>query len=101
HLLAHELTHTLQQAESNLVQAGGLRLSQPNEPMEQEAEAIASQITRKNASGVSRYPLAVARQADAGVPAGSGLEERATRPASKDVIRALEKPDPIGGVGDY
>src|SRR5262249_35140987 len=88
-LLAHELTHTVQQAESNQVlrEAGVLRLSQPDEPMEREAEVVAG--------SVSQYPLAVARQADAGVPAGSGLEERAARPASKEVIRALEKPDPI------
>ena len=103
HLLAHELTHTVQQAESNLVlrEPGVLRLSQPDEPMEQEAEAIAGQFSRKNAIVFSHYPHAVARQTDAGVSAGSGLEERAVRPTSKEVIRALEKPDPIAGVGDY
>lgn len=103
HLLAHELTHTVQQGDSSLAvkPSGVLRLSQNDDPAEQEADLIADQIFCETASVTLHGAPSVARQADAGAPTRSGLEERATRPASKEVIRALEKPDPIAGVGDY
>jgi hypothetical protein len=59
HLLAHELTHTVQQSQLSLARSsvGDLRLSQPGEPLEREAELIASRIGRDSASVSSAYPI--------------------------------------------
>jgi hypothetical protein len=51
HLLAHELTHTVQQSEGSVssssasMSRSGLRVSQPNDPLEQEAEQAADIVT--------------------------------------------------------
>jgi outer membrane protein OmpA-like peptidoglycan-associated protein len=43
-LLAHELTHTVQQQGSSAAVQGQLRISEPDEPLEREADAVASGI---------------------------------------------------------
>jgi hypothetical protein len=44
HLLAHELTHTLQQAGGDLTTQADTSVSSPGDPLEREAEAVASSI---------------------------------------------------------
>jgi hypothetical protein len=77
-LLAHELTHTIQQASTGSSARAGQAGSEPEGESEQEAETIARQV----ASGVDPPPgisrhlgAALARQA-AGDPASTNLVER-------------------------
>jgi hypothetical protein len=44
HLLAHELTHTLQQASGNVTTQADTPVSSPADPLEREAEAVAGSI---------------------------------------------------------
>jgi hypothetical protein len=71
HLLAHELTHTVQQGESNfaLTQMESVRLSVPGEPLEREADQIASRITGERGSASSGDAISVVGRADAPGPA--------------------------------
>lgn len=46
HLLAHELTHVVQQGQSGPSLASRMTVSQPGDPAEQEADSIADAITR-------------------------------------------------------
>jgi hypothetical protein len=59
HLLAHELTHTVQQSQSSIALSpvGDVRLSQPGEPLEREAELIASRIGNDMPSVSPAYPI--------------------------------------------
>jgi hypothetical protein len=50
-LLAHELTHTVQQRGSSEAVHGNTRISEPGEPLEQEAEAVAAQVSSGAAPG--------------------------------------------------
>jgi len=45
HLLAHELTHTLQQASGNVTTQAGPPISSPADPLEREAEAVADSVS--------------------------------------------------------
>jgi hypothetical protein len=73
HLLAHELTHTVQQGEANVArsQTESLRLSTPGEPLEREAEQIASRITSDSASLSSGGSISVADWESAARPAAT------------------------------
>lgn len=45
HLLAHELTHTVQQAGGGAALQSNTLISQPDDPLEQEAEAVANHVS--------------------------------------------------------
>jgi Domain of unknown function (DUF4157) len=78
-LLAHELTHTVQQAQgpvSGTPSAGGVSISDPNDSFEQAAVANAAAVIQSPAS-VSSEPTgqAVQRQATSGVTVQREPEE--------------------------
>jgi len=53
HLLAHELTHTVQQTNGrSLIQPDAL-ISQPDDPLEREAETVANMVGQENQAAVS------------------------------------------------
>ncbi len=101
-LLAHELTHVVQQR-SPYVSGAALRVSRPGELMEQEAHrtslaesADASQLTRLDA-------LVLARDGpDGGAPPGDGgaPAQKHVSAVTQPIIDLLEKVDPVAGVGD-
>lgn len=62
-LIAHEVVHTVQQANGAVAgtpTAGGVSISNPSDPFEQEAEQLAEQIVTSDFKGQAlEYPLAV------------------------------------------
>src|SRR5262249_17452140 len=58
-LLAHELTHVVQTWQGRGDVGTGVRVSQPGEPLEQEADAVAERIDRKKRDADDDRPLRI------------------------------------------
>lgn len=98
HLLAHELTHTVQQSKNGTASlAGSASISESGDPAEQEAEAIAEKVSLANGSQIVAgdiLPVALAVQRLGGsspITPPNGTEEK------KDVcIRPVQIADDDG-----
>jgi hypothetical protein len=93
-LLAHELTHTVQQKGNDSLQAnsaGGVTISQPGEPQEVEAEAVAQRVMMGKPPALQLSPAAhLQRQpTDADVADASTQAEVAEPGLSPEVARRL------------
>lgn len=91
-LIAHELTHVVQQGGQMLSRPGNLRVTRPSDAAEREARAGAAAV----ASGEAFRPrttssVALARQVDAGVPSDAGV------PLDAGVSDSLRDEGPIAG----
>jgi hypothetical protein len=70
-LLAHELTHVVQQRSgevSGRPAAGGIKLSDPGDPFEREAEQVAERVVAGDVVGLQRSASANDSDPDAGQP---------------------------------
>ncbi|MBZ0303137.1 MAG: DUF4157 domain-containing protein [Anaerolineae bacterium] len=76
-LLAHELTHVVQQdAASDIPQAASLEVSDPHDPAEHEAERVAESIGSEHPGTIRTWPVRMMRQEDDSGPnctPGSGI----------------------------
>jgi hypothetical protein len=107
-LLAHELTHTLQQASGHgppVPPAGGLSISQPGDPHEREADQAADAMLRGQVPhiGTGAPPAQLQRQDDppAGDPAPAVADfpdERALALLRGDGFDALYMAELLGGL---
>lgn len=95
-LLAHELSHTLQQRAAESSSPAALRISQPEDATEREAEAVASKVVQEQESRVARVSCKrIARQPATGstsAPAASAGEEPGERRAraAKELVAKLK-----------
>ncbi|WP_106973395.1 MULTISPECIES: DUF4157 domain-containing protein [Streptomyces] len=77
HTLAHELTHVIQQRQGPVAgtdNGGGLRISDPSDRFEREAEATATRVLRGPAPGEPR----AAQPGDTGAVSGPAAVQRTT-----------------------
>lgn len=94
-LLAHELTHVVQNWQGRGDHGGaGRRISQPGESLEREADAVAAQIARHGDIGAAAPPQNAARPGavPGSMPAGaaaSTLHRKAREPARPSPTAAL------------
>jgi hypothetical protein len=73
-LIAHELTHVVQQSERPPSEPGNLRPTRLDDASEQEAHSAAAVVARGgHFQPQKRIGVALARQMDAGVPADAGM----------------------------
>lgn len=71
-LLAHELTHTIQQSQAGSGSLGALTISNPDEYSEHEAERASQTMEQDRVSASSNaYPLHLARQSTPDAPAST------------------------------
>lgn len=92
HLLAHELTHTIQQSSNR--DASGLRIGDPGSPMEHEADQAARAIRHGDSYSPSLSGNAVvARQGPApAVPPGPPPPTKSETPATDQTSQQSEDP---------
>jgi hypothetical protein len=88
-LMAHELTHVVQQSDASL--ASPIRVTNPSEPVEAEANAAGQAVVQEESFSVTEQPqAAVARQVEGGAPATPGAAGR-PEPAPAEPTEEAEK----------
>jgi len=93
-LLAHELTHVVQQGAGSVAGSASARLSEPGDVTELAAEAAAGRFAVGEAPDVRvAAPVAVARQVDAGAP-DAGAPDAGPADAGTPGISVID----VGGV---
>jgi hypothetical protein len=86
-LLAHELTHVVQQNQLTVPAAGKLAIASPDGPAETQAENVAGQISSGSAGGVGRIDRAVLqRQPFEPWPGQTGTDVSGTRRQNNAII---------------
>jgi hypothetical protein len=99
HLLAHELTHTVQQSEGSVseeaasLSPSGLRVSEPGDPLEQEAERTADVVTSPHTEQTAA-PTAHTAQATVQRQEKKSLTERAEDTLKEGIEWAIRKAVP-------
>jgi Domain of unknown function (DUF4157) len=117
-LLAHELTHTIQQggAAGGAVALSSAAVSHPNDASEREAESVAHHVAggSPGAPAISSAPTAIQRQEDAGtpasdpsqaptgpIPAGPAAAGQSSAAAQVEAALSQVPEGASGGVGDF
>ena len=88
-LIAHELTHVVQQGEHASAMQSSLTIGQPNDRYEQEADRMASLITNRVATGERGVPAISALQ-------GGHIQRACSSCQSPDEEKEEEKPRGMG-----
>ncbi|MBE9182077.1 DUF4157 domain-containing protein [Oculatella sp. LEGE 06141] len=102
HLIAHEVVHTVQQANGAVAgtsTAGGISISDPSDPFEQEADRVADQVMRmpnptgsvgRSLSGAVQHKCADGKQEDEAVMRKARTTTFIQRDKTSDQLKDLE-----------
>lgn len=98
HLLAHDLTHTIQQRAQAPAVQGKLSVSSPTDAAEREADAVADAVIRGDAPAVSSAPghAQLARQS----PGDAGEQETPTQTPAPSPAETAGSTDAVPTGGD-